>query len=107
MKKTNFGFWAALVLLFILAGMAFANTANGAAGLSQDPTPFLTATAPLPTCADYNVACFTATPEVPHAYPPPFLTPTPFSYPEPSSTNNEQTDTFTPSLAGLWAFLWD
>ena len=115
MRNIDFSFAAILILLFILAG--FVGAAQIEAVQSQDPTPYITATAPMPGDPPPSQdwldgratieAAFQQTKEArfhSEPYPAPFETPTPSAYPD---QGNQTTDEFSPSSAGLWSFIWD
>lgn len=104
MGKIDFAFASFLVLIVIVAG--FVGGSAIAAETAQEPTPYITATAPMPgdpppsqDWLETRDARFHKDP-----YPAPFETPTPYAYP---GSTAEQADSFEPSDAGLWAFIWD
>ena len=116
MRKIDFVFVAVLFMVLIVSGLVV-GAAKSAAETTQDPTPYVTATAPMPgdppPSQDWldnlatREAAFQQTKEAKfHAepYPPPFQTPTPYAYPD---TGGQTTDKFTPSVAGWWAYVWD
>ncbi len=94
------------ILLIIVIVLLLILMAGGPAAFAQEPTPYITATAPMPgdpppsqDWLETRDARFHKEP-----YPAPFETPTPYAYPGSAA---EQIDSFTPSDAGVWAFIWD
>lgn len=101
--KKNILFTATFLIFLIAVTIVYTDFASTVVFAGPKPTP----TAPMPgdppPGQDWldNMATLEAAPKR-EAYPPPFETPTPASYPEVGSG-----DSFNSNDAGIWAWIWD